>query len=80
MGFKVIKIERPSQIREQIGEVTQSSPTLCYPVECSPLGSSVHGIFQARILEWVAISFFWGSSQPRDRTQVSLIAGRCFNL
>ena len=43
-------------------------------------GSSVHGIFQARILEWVAISFSRGSSQPRDWTQVSLIAGRCFNL
>ena len=38
-------------------EVAQSCPTLCYPVDCSPPGSSVHGIFQARILEWVAISF-----------------------
>ena len=44
------------------------------------LDSSVHGILQARILEWVAISFSRGSSQPRDRTQVSHIAGRCFNL
>ena len=43
-------------------------------------GSSVHGIFQARILEWVAISFSRGSSQPRDRTQVSWIAGRCFTI
>ena len=43
-------------------------------------GSSVHGIFQARILEWVTISFSRGSSQPRDWTQVSHIAGRCFNL
>ena len=41
-------------------------------------GSSVHGIFQARVLEWVAISFSRGSSQPRDRTQVSCTAGRCF--
>ena len=37
-------------------EVSQSCPTLCYPVDCSPLGSSVHGIFQARLLDWVAIS------------------------
>ena len=51
---------------------------LCNPMDCSLPGSSVHGIFQARILEWVAISFSWGSSQPRDRTQVSCIVGRCF--
>ena len=43
-------------------------------------GSSVHGILQARILEWVAISFPRGSSQPRDRIQVSLIAGRFFTI
>ena len=43
-------------------------------------GSSVHGISQARMLEWVAISFSGGSSRPRDRTQVSHIAGRHFNL
>ena len=49
-------------------------------VDCSPPSSSVHGILQARILEWVAISFSRGSSQPRDRTQVSHTAGRCFNL
>ena len=47
---------------------------------CSLPGSSVHGIFQARILEWVAISFSRGSSRPRDGTQVSCIAGRCFTL
>ena len=50
------------------------------PVDCSPPGSSIHGILQARILEWVAISFSRGSSWPRDRTQVSCIAGRRFNL
>ena len=61
-------------------EVAQSCPTLCYPMDCSPPGSSIRGIHQARILEWVAISFSRGSSQPRDRTQVSHIAGRCFNL
>ena len=45
-------------------------------MDCSPPGSSVYGILQARILEWVAISFSRGSSQPRDQTQVSHIAGR----
>ena len=50
------------------------------PVDCSPPSSSVHGILQARILEWVAISFSRGSSRPRDRTHVSHIAGRWFNL
>ena len=43
-------------------------------------GSAVHGILQARVLEWVAISFSRGSSQPRDRTRVSHIAGRRFYL
>ena len=46
--------------------VTQFFPTLCDHVDCSLPGSSVHGISQARILEWVAISFSRGSSQPRD--------------
>ena len=60
-------------------EVAQSCPTLCDPVDCSLPGSSLHGILQARILEWVAISFSRGSSQPRNQTWVSRIAGRCFN-
>ena len=47
-------------------------------MNCSLPGSPVHGILQARILEWVAISFSRGSSQPKDQTQVSLIAGRLF--
>ena len=58
----------------------QSYLTLCNPMDYSPPGSSVHGILPARILEWVAISFSRGSSQPRDRTQVSCIADRCFIL
>ena len=58
--------------------VTQSCPSLCDPMDCSPPGSSVHEIFQARILEWVAISFSRGSSQPRDGTQVTCTAGRLF--
>ena len=45
-------------------EVTQSCPTLCHPMDCSPPGSSLHGIFQARILEWVAISFSRGLPDP----------------
>jgi len=45
---------------------------------CSPPGSSVHGILQARKLEWVAMPFSRGSSGPRDLTQVSHIAGRFF--
>ena len=43
------------------------------PMDCSPPGSSIHGVFQARILEWVPIPFSIGSSQPRDRTPVSCI-------
>ena len=61
-------------------EVAQSCPTLCDLMDCSPPGSSVHWIFQAWILEWVAISFSRGSSRPRDRTLVSRIVGRCFTI
>ena len=60
--------------------VTQSCPVLCEPMDCSSPGSSVHGILQARILEWVPILFSRGSSQPRDRTQVSCIVGRFFTV
>ena len=52
---------------------TQLCPTLCDPMDYSPPGSSIHGIFQARIQEWIAISFSRGSSQARDWTQVSCI-------
>ena len=65
---------------KQWGEVTQSCPTLCDPMDCSPPGSLVHGIFQAWILEWVAISFSRGSSRPRDLTEVSHIVGRRFTV
>ena len=60
--------------------VTQSCLTLCNLMDYSPAGSFVHGIFQARVLEWIAISFSKGSSWPRDWTWVSCIAGRCFTL
>ena len=55
----------------------QSCPTLCDPMDCSPPGSSVHEIFQARILEWVSISYSKGSSQLRDRTRISSISKFC---
>ena len=58
---------------ENESEVAQLCPTLCDPVV-----GTVHGILQARILEWVASSFFRGSSQPKDRTFVSRIAGGFF--
>ena len=58
--------------------VAHSCPTLGYSMDCSPPGSSVHGILRARILEWVAFPFSSGSSQLRDQTQVSHIAGGFF--
>ena len=58
--------------------VAQSYMTLCDTMDCSPTGFSVHGIIQARILEWIAISFPRGTSQSRDRTLVSCITGRFF--
>ena len=61
-------------------EVAQSFSTLCDPIDCSLSRFSVHGIFQARILEWIAISFSRGSCQPRDRTRVSHIVSRCFTV
>ena len=59
-------------------KITQSCPTLCHTMDCSLPGSSVHEILQARILEWVAVPFSRGSSQPGGRTRVSRIAGRFF--
>ena len=62
LSFNVVKVK-----------VAQSCRTLCDPTD-----HTVHGILQARILDWVAFPFSRGSSQPRDRTQVSCIAGRFF--
>ena len=53
-----------------------SCPMLCEPKDCSPPGSSVHGISQARVLEWVGIPYCRRSSQPKDGTHVSCISGR----
>ena len=66
--------------RTQFSSVAQSGPTLCDPMDCSLPGSSVHGIFQAIVLEWIAISFSRGSFRPRDRTQVSRIVDRRFTI
>ena len=61
-------------------KVAQLCLTLCDPIDCSPPGSFVHGILQARILEWVAVPSSKGSSQLRDWTQVSCIAGRFITI
>ena len=71
-SFDVIKYRKVKVL------VPQWCLTLHYSVDCSLPGSSVHGILQARTLEWVAIPFSRGSSWPRNRTWVSCIAGRFF--
>ena len=60
--------------------VAQSCPTLLDTMDCSPPASSVRGILQARTLEWVAMPSSRGSSQPKDQTQVSQIAGGFFTI
>ena len=65
---------------ESASEVTQSCLILCDSTDYSPSSFSVHGILQARILEWVSISFSRGSSWPRDQIWVSCIAGRLFTI
>ena len=82
MVFPVVMYGCESWTVKKAGEseVAQSCLTLCDPVDCNLLGFSVHGILQARILEWISISFSRGSSQPRDQIRVSRIGGRHFNL
>ena len=63
-----------------VEKAVQSRPTLCDPTDCSLPGSSVHGILQAGILEWVAMPSSRGFSQPREQIQVSCIAGRFFTI
>ena len=67
-------------LEEKESEVTQSCPTLCNSMDCSLPGSSVHGIFRARILERVVISFSRESSQPRDWTWVFYVADKLFTI
>ena len=69
-----------SLMKVKESEVAQSCLTLCDPMDCSLPHSSIHGIFQAGVLEWVAISFSRGSSWPRDQSQVSRIVGRRFTI
>ena len=76
-------VQRTDHCREPQGcglccQLLQSCLTLWDPMDCSLPGSSVHGILQARILEWVAMPSSRGSSQPRDRTWVSCTAGGLF--
>ena len=66
--------------RVTAGKESESCRTLCDPTDCSPPGSSVHGILQARILEWVAIPFSGGSSHRRAQTPVSCTAGEFFTV
>ena len=63
---------------KQPGERKKVKVTQSCPILCDPMDYIVHGILQARLLEWVAFPFSWGSSQPRNQTQVSRIAGRFF--
>ena len=81
-SFRTNTLKRcPFNYRGREGrELAQSYPTLWDPMDCSPPGSSVHGIFQVRVLKWVAISFSRGSSLPRNRTWVSCIVGRHFTV
>ena len=77
------RMEKTEQSLRETSWITKSLSRVRFfeaPMDCSLSGSSVHGIFQARVLEWIAISFFRGSSWPRNRTQVSRFAGRCFTV
>ena len=72
-GFGILAIINNNNFSESENvKVTQSCPTLCNPLDCSPPGSSVHGILQARILEWVAIPSSKTSSWPKDRIWVPI--------
>ena len=74
--IKTTELHNFKRLISSLSLAAQSFPNLCDPVDCSPLGSSVHGIPKARILEWVVICFSRGSSWPRDQTRLSCIAGR----
>ena len=80
LSWKIPWTEESGKLQSVCAKLLQSCPMLCEPVDCSPPGSSVHGSLQARILEWVAIPFFGGSSQRRDRSQVFCTADRFFTI
>ena len=73
-----IYTKRDDRAKPCESEVVQSCPTLCDPMDCSLPGSSTHGIFKARALEWVAIFFSRGPSRLRDQTLVFCTVGRRF--
>ena len=77
---KLKKVGKITRSCRYTAKSLQSCPTLCNPMDGSLPGSSVHGIFQARVLEWTAIAFSRGSSRPRDQTQVSLIVTDALSL
>ena len=81
-GGKNLKLlcKSTCRISQKLNTFYQPCLTLCNPKDCSPSDSSLYGIPQARILEWVAITFSRGSFQPRDWTWVSCIVGRFFTI
>ena len=79
-NLRGLKSYQVSFLNTMVKVKVKSCPTLCNPMGCSLPGSSVHGIFQAIVLEWIAISFSRGSSQPRDRTWVPPIVDRRFTV
>ena len=72
-SFQSQRKAMPKNAQVQYSSVAHSRPTLCDPMDYNLLGFSIHGILQARILDWIAISFSRGSSWPRDRIRVSCI-------
>ena len=80
LGFSIMRTKNFQKSMCICVKSLPSCPTICDPMDYSPPGFSAHGILRARLLEWVAMSSSRGSSQPRDRTQVSHIGGRFFTV
>ena len=86
MNPTVIKLSNRNQTQNKTfcmrvcARSLQSCPTLCNPLDCSPPGLSVHGVSQARILEWVAMPFSRGSSWPRDQTCITCVSSTAGGL
>ena len=79
-AVRLCPLPLPGSVELREVKVAQSCLTLCDSMDCSLPDSSVHGIFQARILDWVVVPFSKGSSQSRDRTHVSHTAGGFFTI